>query len=316
MPETPVGRRRFDGPARIAVEPAGVRSWLIDAVEAGGGMVVDLTEAEALVWAQPKGTSDLAAAVEAAGERVHWVQLPWAGVENFLDVIDDAHLWTCGKGVYAEPVAEHVVALALAGMRGLSVYARANTWSGPQGRNLLGARVVILGGGGITTSLVRLLGPFGCDVTVVRRRAEPFPGAHRTVTLDDLDSVLSGADLVVVALALTPETRGVLEARRLAMLPPHAWVVNVGRGGHIVTNDLVDALRAGTIGGAALDVTDPEPLPDGHPLWSLPNCLITPHVGNTPEMAIPLLAARVTDNVRRFAAGEPLIGAIDVEAGY
>ena len=120
----------------------------------------------------------------------------------------------------------------------------------------------------------------------------------------------------MLALALTPETEGLFDARRLALLPSHAWIVNVARGGHIVTDDLVAALRAGTIGGAGLDVTDPEPLPDGHPLWALPNCIITPHVGNTPEMAVPLLAARVEENVRRYLAGEDLLGTVDSSAGY
>ena len=92
--------------------------------------------------------------------------------------------------------------------------------------------------------------------------------------------------------------------------------MNVARGRHIVTDDLVTALRDGEIGGAGLDVTDPEPLPDGHPLWSLPNCIITPHVGNTPEMAVPLLAERVRANVRRFAAGEELLGPVYVDLGY
>ena len=96
----------------------------------------------------------------------------------------------------------------------------------------------------------------------------------------------------------------------------HAWLVNVARGRHIVTDDLVDALRAGTIGGAGLDVTDPEPLPDGHPLWSMPNCVITPHIGNTQAMAKPLLSARITENVRRWAAGEELLGPVDPALGY
>ena len=96
----------------------------------------------------------------------------------------------------------------------------------------------------------------------------------------------------------------------------HAWLVNVARGPHVVTDDLVEALRDGAIGGAGLDVTDPEPLPDGHPLWSLPNCVITPHVGNTREMAVPLLSARIAENVRRWAAGEELIGPVDPTLGY
>jgi len=92
--------------------------------------------------------------------------------------------------------------------------------------------------------------------------------------------------------------------------------VNVARGGHVVTDDLVDALRGQVVGGAALDVTDPEPLPSDHPLWGLPNCLITPHTANTAEMAEPLLTARIRENVRRFVAGEPLIGAVDPDLAY
>jgi D-3-phosphoglycerate dehydrogenase len=95
-----------------------------------------------------------------------------------------------------------------------------------------------------------------------------------------------------------------------------AWLVNVARGGHVVTDDLVSALERGVIGGAALDVTDPEPLPAGHPLWGLDNCLITPHVANTWEMAEPLLAERVRQNVERYRRGEPLLGLVDLSAGY
>lgn len=269
--------------------------------------MVPLEEAEALVWATPTGPDRLAEAV-AAATGLHWIQLPWAGIEPFLGVLDDAHLWTCGKGVYAEPVAELALTLALAGMRGLGTYARATGWTPPQGQNLLGADVLIVGGGGIAASLCRLLEPFEARVRVIRRTQPP--------TLADLDDLLPTADLVVLALPLTPATDGLFDRQRLGRMKPTAWLVNVARGRHIVTDDLVAALSSGTIGGAGLDVTDPEPLPEGHPLWSLPTCLITPHVGNTPEMAVPLLAARVTENVRRFAAGEPLIGAVDVEAGY
>ncbi len=316
MPDRVLGRRSRTGPPQIALGPPGVRAYLADAVLAGGGVLVEADVAEALVWGAPAGPEQLRAAVDAAPNAV-WVQLPWAGIEPFIGVLDHNRLWTCGKGVYAEPVAEHALALALAGMRGIGRYARATFWDNEQvGTNLLGAKVVLLGGGGITTSLLRLLGPFGCDVTVVRRTPEPLEGARSVVTLGDLDSVLPGADLVVLALALTPETTGVIDAHRLALLEPHTWVVNVARGRHVVTDDLVDALADGIIGGAALDVTDPEPLPDDHPLWHAPNCIITPHLGNTQVMALPVLSARVTENVRRFAAGEPLLGAVDVEAGY
>lgn len=225
-------------------------------------------------------------------------------------------MWTCGKGVYSEPVAELALALGIAGLRGIGSYARATEWTGPQGHNLLDGRVTILGGGGITESLVRLLQPWHCNITVVRNRVEPMDGVDDVLEADRFADALPGADLVVLALALTPDTEAMFSAEEFGLMEDHAWIVNVARGGHIVTADLVEALRSGTIGGAALDVTDPEPLPNDHPLWRLPNCIITPHVGNTPEMAKPLLAQRVTENVRRFARGEELIGRIDVDAGY
>jgi phosphoglycerate dehydrogenase-like enzyme len=302
--------------AAIALAPDGEGHWLRDAVEEGGGTVVALTKADGLVWTDPFEPDGLAAALH-AHQQIHWVQLPWAGIEPYVDVVR-AHperTWTCGKGVYAEPVAEHVLALALAGLRNLGPYSQARTWTGQAGTNLLGARVVILGGGGITESLLRLLAPFGCDVTVVRRTPAPMVGVE-VVGPDELDEALVDARLVVVALALTPETTGVVDRRRLELLAPDAWLVNVARGAHVVTDDLVAVLAEGSIGGAALDVTDPEPLPDGHPLWDEPRCIITPHTANTHAMAIPLLRERVRENVRRRIMDEPLLGPVDVDAGY
>lgn len=288
---------------------------LVAAVRAGGGEVVDLPDAEALVWADAARADLLPAALERA-PALRWVQLPFAGIESYVHLLDHDRLWTCGKGVYARPVAEHAIALALAGMRHLVGYARAEEWSAPAGRNLIGARVAILGGGEITTELIGLLEPFGCHVTVVRRSADPVVGAHRTVSNDRLPEALADADVVVLALALTPETEHIIGADELSAMPDHAWLVNVARGRHVDTDALVAALDAGEIGGAALDVTDPEPLPAGHALWSAPNCIITPHVGNTPEMGIPLLAARVKENVERFADGRPLLGPVHVDLGY
>ena len=136
------------------------------------------------------------------------------------------------------------------------------------------------------------------------------------VTQSQLHDVLPNADAVVLACALTPETTGLIGARELALMKHDAWLVNVGRGKLIVTDDLVAALRERRIGGATLDVTDPEPLPKDHPLWALDNCLITPHIGNTRAMAVPLLTERVIANCRLFAAGQPLIGVVDVALGY
>ncbi|HZA75428.1 MAG TPA: NAD(P)-dependent oxidoreductase [Acidimicrobiales bacterium] len=303
--------------ARIAVLPAGVRTFLADAVKTGGGELSSPDEAVALVWTEVADADGLGRVLDAHA-RLRWVQLPWAGVEPYADVIRARadRIWACGKGVYAEPVAEHALALALAGFRGLDHYARATSWTGQRGRNLLGARVTLMGGGGIAESLLRLLGPFGCDVTVVRRTPRPMAGARSVVGDDRLEEALTGAELVVLALPLLPETVGLVDRRRLALLAPGACLVNVARGQHVVTDDLVQALREGTVGSAGLDVTDPEPLPDGHPLWTLPNAIVTPHTANTQEMALPLLSARITDNVRRWIAGEPLVGLVDPDAGY
>lgn len=288
---------------------------MADAIVAGGGQVVPVSSAEGLVWGSPR-RPDLLEQVLDTAEHVRWVQLPFAGIEHYVHLVDDGRTWTCGKGVYSEPVAELALTLALSGMRGLGTFARSATWGPPRGANLLGARVTVLGGGGITESLLRLLAPFDCHVTVVRNRVQPMAGADEVLESDRYVDALPGADLVVVALALTPDTEGIISRSELESMEEHAWLVNVARGRHVVTDDLVDALRAGVIGGAGLDVTDPEPLPDGHDLWTLPNCIITPHVGNTPEMAVPLLTERITTNVRRFASGAELVGPVDVELGY
>lgn len=304
----------MSGP-RCAVLPEGSRPQLEDAVRDAGGTVVPVADAEAVIWTDPSEAATLRETLD-AHPSINWVQLPFAGIEPFVPHLDGDRIWTCGKGVYAEPVAEHALMLALAGMRGGLRYARETTWSDPYGHNLLGARVTILGGGEITRSLVRLLRPFGVHLTVIRNRPEPIPGVAQVLPASRLHEPLAEADLVVVALALTPETEQIIDAAALEAMHEHAWLVNVARGRHVDTDALVDALQRGSIGGAALDVTDPEPLPDGHPLWTLPNALITPHVGNTPEMGIKLLAARIRDNVQRYAEGRELLGPVHVDLGY
>lgn len=300
---------------RVTVQPASAPRWVIDAVVDGGAEIAEPADASAVVWTNARDAAGLGQLLS-DNPHLEWVQVPFAGIENFVPFVDDSRTWTCGKGVYAEPVAELAVALALAGLRNVAAYSRANGWTGPVGRNLSGARVTVLGGGGITESLLRMLAPFGCHVTVVRRNVEHMEGADDVVGTDNLVDALVGADLVVLALSLTPETRGIIGRAELEVMENHAWIVNVARGGHIVTEDLVWALQNDVIGGAALDVTDPEPLPDGHPLWSMPNCIITPHVGNTPEMAVPLLSERIRENVRRYVSGEELVGLVDPGSGY
>lgn len=302
-------------PPRIAIGPEGLRDYLGDVISTAGGTVADLVDADALIWADPGDVDGLRAALT-TNPALRWVQLPFAGVDKMIGLIDDRRIWTSAKGAYGDPVAEHALGLALAGLRHIASFARLHEWDRPRGRSLFGARVTILGAGGLATSLVRLLEPFGTRITILRRRAEPYPGAVFTGTLADLDSVLPETDVLFITVPLTPETEGVINAERLALMADHAWIVNVGRGPHVVTDDLVEALRAGTIGGAALDVTDPEPLPTGHPLWDLDNCIITPHSANTPAMSVVPFSQRVAENVRRFARGEELLGVVDPQAGF
>jgi phosphoglycerate dehydrogenase-like enzyme len=302
---------------RIAIGPSTSR-FAERAVRTGGGKPVQLGErADAVVWLSAHDLDGLAALLEEQPE-IRWVQLPFAGVENAVaaGLIDEARTWTCAKGSYAEPVAEHALTLALAGLRLLPERIRAHTWGAAAGTSLYGASVTIVGGGGIAKELLRLLAPFGVKATVVRRQAEPLAGAARTVSTAELDDVLPGALVVFVALALTPDTEHIVGAGQLEAMDERAWLVNVARGPHVHTDALVAALRGGSIAGAGLDVTDPEPLPDDHPLWTCANCIITPHTADTWEMILPLLEARIAANVAHFAAGEAMEGLVDPVAGY
>ena len=298
------------GPSSAAFAEAAVRS--------GGGHVVKLGDpADGLVWLSARDMDALRAVLDDQPD-IRWVQLPFAGVENAVaaGIIDRERTWTCAKGSYARPVAEHALALALAGLRHFPERIRAKSWGPPAGTSLFGAHVTILGGGGIAICLLDLLAPFGVTATVVRRQPLPLAGAARTVTVDALDSAVKGSLIVFVALALTAETERVVGRKQLEAMGEQAWLINVARGRHVDTDALVKALHAGTISGAGLDVTDPEPLPDGHPLWTAPNCIITPHSADTWDMIIPLLSERIETNVSRFVSGEPMAGLVDPDAGY
>jgi phosphoglycerate dehydrogenase-like enzyme len=301
----------------IALGPTDSK-FAADAVRQGGGRPVSLGEpADAIVWLSPREFDGLRDALK-DGAGIRWVQLPFAGIEKAVaaGVVDDGRIWTSAKGSYAEPVAEHALGLAIAGLRLFPERIRATSWGAEGGLSLYGAPVTILGGGGITEELLRLLAPFGVEATVVRRSAAPVPGAARTVTTDRLAETLPSALVVFLALALTPETVGIIGAPELAAMAERAWLVNVARGGHVDTDALVAALASGAIAGAALDVTEPEPLPDGHPLWAAPNCIVTPHTADTWEMIRPRLGQRIAANVAHFRAGEPMEGLVDPAAGY
>ena len=171
--------------------------------------------------------------------------------------------------------------------------------------------MAIVGAGGIGRALIELLEPLRVEVLAVTRR-----GRDGTIPADRLGEVWPRAHHVVIAAPATGATRHLVGAEELSAMREDAWLVNVARGSLVDTDALVAALAAGEIAGAALDVTDPEPLPDGHPLWHEPRALITPHVANPDATLRRYLAELVRENVARFAAGEELLSRIDLDAGY
>ncbi|MDH6533082.1 phosphoglycerate dehydrogenase-like enzyme [Aurantimicrobium minutum] len=300
--------------------PGGTTVFL-DAVESAGGVVSELNaETRGLIWLSYKKSAELGEVLD-ANPQLTWVQLPWAGVDAYADVLTRCArpglVFTSAKGSYAQPVAEHALAMTLALLRALPRRARATSWDAvPRGISLYRKNITIIGAGGIARELIRLLEPFDVTITVVRRSAGQVPGAFSTVTTDRLDKALISADVVVIAAALTGETRHLIGAKELALMKKSAVVVNIARGPLVDPDALVVALNAEKISGAALDVTEPEPLPDGHPLWTAENILITPHMADTPEMTAPLLAERIRSNVTAFLAGERFTGVVDPSAGY
>lgn len=307
-------------PGPIAVVPTAEPAF-VAAVQRGGGTVAPLSAAtRGIVWTAASGADTLGELLR-ANPGISWVQLPWAGVDAFADLFasarDDGRVWTSAKGAYAQPVAEHALMLALSLARVLPRRVAARTWEADEvGRTLYGADIVIVGAGGIAVELLRLLEPFGVRATVVRRRALPVARASSTVTVSELGAVLVNAEVVFIAAALTPGSRGLIGRAELERMPRGALLVNVARGGLVDSDALLHALETGRLGGAGLDVTDPEPLPDGHPLWTAPNCIITPHVADTHAMTVPLYAERIARNTRAFLGDGVFEGRIDLAAGY
>lgn len=308
-----------------APEPGGItllprpNATFTDAVEAGGGTIVPLgPDTRGIVWLSNKYPEQLESALDTY-PAIGWVQLPWAGVDVFADVLKrhQEPLWTSAKGAYSEPVAEQALGLTLALLRQYPQRALSTSWATEQtGTSLYGLRVLIVGAGGIALELMRLLAVFEVEVTVVRRTAGAVPGADRTVTADQLLDELPAADVVVIAAASTAGTAKLIGAREFAAMKNTAVLVNIARGALIDTDALVTALRDGELAGAGLDVTDPEPLPDGHPLWHEPACIITSHSADTPPMTAPLLAGRIAANVRAFLGDGRFVGVVDPAEGY
>ncbi|GAA1697103.1 D-isomer specific 2-hydroxyacid dehydrogenase family protein [Microcella alkalica] len=315
----PTGRRIAPGPIAVLPRPTAL---FVDAARAGGAEVVEISAAtRGLIWLSEQRAEELAELLD-AHPGIQWVQLPWAGVDGFSSILPRyadgrGPLFTSAKGAYSEPVAEHAVALLHAVLRELAPKVRAARWAPVRtGLSLYGRHVVIVGAGGIAAEIIRLLTPWRVRITVVRRSPGDVPGAHRTVTVDELHGVLPEADALILAAASTERTRHLIGSAELALLPEHAALVNIARGALIDTGALVEALREKRILGAGLDVTDPEPLGDDHALWSEPRCIITSHSADTPEMTAPLLAGRITENVRGFLGDGRFVGIVDPAAGY
>ena len=298
----------------IAIEPLSAPFWLADAVREGGGVPSMPNLAAGIVW-YGEDADELAQILDKAPQ-ARWVQLRSAGIERYRVLMGDGRTWTCAKAIYGEAVAEHALAMILASFKEIPQLARRRTWAEAVGRSLYDARVTLVGAGGISAALLALMKPFRISATVVRRRSLPVSDAVRVIPHDRLVEALGEADVVVLACALVDDTIGLFGAREFNAMANHALLVNVGRGRLVRTNELVDALRSGQIAAAALDVTDPEPLPMGHPLWDLENVLITSHSGNPDERGRAPLARLITENVRRFAARLPLLAEVDVELGY
>jgi D-3-phosphoglycerate dehydrogenase len=304
----------------VAVAPKGEGPFM-EAVTAGGGQATGrLKGADALIWLDPDDPRGLKHAVNK--HQPKWVQLPFAGIEKFVrkGAIDDGRVWTCAKGIYGSSTAEHALTLMLAASRRLHEHLLAQGWrrggfQTPE-RRLHGSTVLIVGTGGIGSALAPMLKPLGVRILAVNRSGKPLEGADVTEPVENILGLVAEADYVVLACPLTEETRGLFDRGTLEYMKPDAWLINVARGPVVVTRDLMQVLDKRRIGGAALDVTDPEPLPIGHPLWEMDNVIITPHVANTWDMALPELTALVTRNVKHFAAGEELEGLVDPSVGY
>ena len=312
--QIPVDRMPLPGP--IAIEPLPEPAYS-EAVVAAGGLIAPLSDAtRGLIW--HGNGADLASVLD-AHPGIGWVQLHLAGVEKCAEAFAGHPdlVWTSAKGSFAEPVAEHALALTLAVLRQLPEKARSSSWAPVrQGISLYGRNVVIIGAGGIAIELMRLLAPFDVSVTIVRRTTTPLPGADRTVAAEQLLEVLPAADVVIVAAAATDETAQLIGAAELAAMKPTAALVNIARGRLVDTDALVAALKSGHLWGAGLDVTDPEPLPAEHPLWAAPRSVITSHSADTQEMVVPLMAVRIRANVAAFLGGNGFVGLVDTKAGY
>lgn len=257
---------------------------------------------------------------------LRWLCAASAGVDHLLD---DA-LWprpdcllSNSSGAYGPTISEHILMVLLMLLRRMPEYQQPllrREWPFLTPiRSITGSRMVLLGTGDIGSHTARRLKALGAEVTGVCRSGRTSePAFDRVVPVSELDSVLPGADALILALPATRETAGILSRERLALLPETAYVVNVGRGSAIDQEALVDALRDGHLAGVALDVMTPEPLPADHPLWSCPNTILTPHVSGNMSMGLTcdLDVGMFCRDLAHYGKGEPLEHLVDRSRGY
>ena len=304
----------------IGLEPRQFDAY-VDAIQTSGGLIANMgPDVEALVWTD-YARPDLLAAMLEENPQLRFVQLPFAGVDAFSKIIagHPEITFASAKRSYSEPVAEHALMLCMALGRIIPERVRAKSWGKKHADSLFDAEVVIVGGGGIAQQLVELLAPMRSLVTVIRKRPrEPFDNSQhsRVAGFDELDESLARAQFVILACALTPETRFLFNAERFKLMRKDSYLVNVARGEIVNQEDLVQALKSGEIAACATDVTYPEPLPDDHEMWGVENLLITPHTADTMPIVTRLFALRLEENVTAWLTGGEPVGIVDPGLGY
>jgi len=262
--------------------------------------------------------------------RLRWVQSPAVGVGSlmFPELLASPVVITSARGIRARSIAEHVIGVTIALARRLPVAVRAqiaHRWAqdeleGPASgvRSLDGLRMGIVGLGSIGMEIVRLAAPFGIRVSAIRRRAQASPpaGVDDVLSPGGLPDLLGRSDVVVLAVPHTPETKQIIGRGELDRMKRGALLINIARGKLIDDGAVIEALKDGRLGGAALDVFTREPLDASSPYWDLPNVIITPHTAGAMQDYWTPLVALFSDNLRRFERGEPLVNVVDKNAGY
>jgi phosphoglycerate dehydrogenase-like enzyme len=259
-------------------------------------------------------------------KQLQWIQWPAAGVERCVQqpLLHERHLLLTNlQRTMAGSMAEHVLGMMLVLSRHLDWFLRQQQqahWAGddaPQLVDLEGKTVLVVGLGGIGTEVARRAHAFGMRVTATRASDRSGPDFVSYVGLpDELGKLAKDADFIVNCAPLTPQTTGIFNQTFFAGLKPGAIFISVARGQSTITGDLVAALNSGKLGGAGLDVVDPEPLPADSPLWRAPNVIITPHVSANSPLADELRNQVIVENLRRYVAGEPMLSVVDIERGY